>query len=216
MKTFKILLVTFAFIPFRLSAQQAKGVIVKTELFRDLGGNFNLGFEKILSDRFSVGLEGVRVGQESAPAGGEGPAGIPLPAYRYNSSGYRVELFGRYYFGKNHKTPNAFFVSPFLRYNSTRVNGLEIQEGISGPYVRIIDLIRKGPEPGISLGRQFYLFRKITAELNVGISNYYTIVEEILVSGQPTSDYVNGKYKHRENELKGQFHFKIGYLIGNK
>jgi hypothetical protein len=214
MKTFIILFATFAFLPFRLSAQQANGLIVKSELFRNLNTNYNLGFEKILTKRFSAGLEGIWVRREAAATGGEGPVGIRTFPYQHNSNGYRVELFGRYYFGKKHQAPNAFFASPFLRYNATRINGLDMQKGISGLYVRTIDLIRKGPELGIATGRQFYLFRNITAEINVGISNYFTSVEEIFVGGETSSDYVNGKYKYRENQLRGQFQFKIGYLFG--
>jgi hypothetical protein len=216
MKAFAILLILFAFFPFRLAAQRLHDVIVKSELFRNLNSNYNVGFETILNERFSVGVEGVRVTRESARNGGEGAAGIPTLPYQHKSKGYRVEIFGRYYFGNKRYAPNAFFAATILSYNSTRVNGLDMQEGISGMYVRTIDLVRKGPALGISTGRQFYLFRKITGEVSLGISNYFISAKEIFISGQSSADFVDGKYKYRENQLSGQLQFKIGYFFGKK
>jgi hypothetical protein len=215
MKLFNTLFFLFAFFPIHLSAQPPSGIIVRSDLFKNFfAKNPNVSIEKIFSERISGGLEGAWIRRDRAWTGSE-PAGVPFAfsAPAHKSNGLTLGVFTRYYFGTKHQVPDAAFISGFLQYNSTTIKGLEIQQGIDGLYKRTIDLHRSGPELGCITGRQFLVAKKISLEINVGISNYFTYAKETFIAGERGVEYVNGIYKYRENHTRGHLNFSIGYLF---
>ena len=78
--------------------------------------------------------------------------------------------------------PNSWFVAGIVRYNSTKIKNAEIQKGIhSEP--RTVNLNRRGPEMGITFGRQLIFLKHFTTELYAGGGTYLQFYEEEYISG---------------------------------
>jgi hypothetical protein len=81
-------------------------------------------------------------------------------------------------------------------------------------YQNTVNVSMKGPELGFLIGRQFFLFKNFTSGINIGLSNYWQSYKERLVSGQPSSDFVNGEYNTKFMFVRPYANITLGYLIG--
>jgi len=175
----KRLLVIFILFPFLLNGQISKGFLIKSLVLQDVFyQNPNLIVEKLINKNYSVELlMALRNGDWYMP-GGEGP---PFPHFS-TSTGFTVGLSTRYYLAKRKVIPNSWFVSGILRYNNTNIKNAEIQTGLhSEP--RTVNLNRKGPEIGITFGRQLIFLKHFTTELYVGGGTYLQFRKEDYISG---------------------------------
>jgi hypothetical protein len=176
MERLLILLILF---PFLLNGQTSKGFLVKTLVLQDaFYQNPNLILEKLINKNYSVELLLALRNGDWYNAGGEG---LNTPQFS-TSNGFTVGLSTRHYLTKQKIIPNSWFISGIFRYNNTKIKNAEIQTGIhSEP--RTVNLFRKGPEIGITFGRQLIFLKHFTTELYVGGGTYLQFYEEEYISG---------------------------------
>ncbi|HLO92467.1 MAG TPA: DUF3575 domain-containing protein [Lentimicrobium sp.] len=204
MKRLLILLILF---PFLLNGQTSNGFLIKTLVLQDaFHQNPNVIFEKLMNNNLSVELLLALRNGDWYIQGGEGPSFAKFST----SKGFTVGASTRYYLMKQTHNPHSWFVSGTLRYNNTKIKNAKIQTGIhSEP--RTVNLNRKGPEIGITVGRQMIFLEHFTIEVYIGGGTYLRSYQEEYVAGP-------------ENEVKADktaFIFRpylgmtFGYLFRN-
>jgi len=175
----KRLLILLILVPFLLNGQTSKGFLVKTLVLQDaFYQNPNIVFEKLIDKKYSIELLLALRNGDWYHHGGEGP---PLPTFR-TSNGFTIGLSTRYYLTRHKVIPNSWFVSGILRYNNTVIRNAELQKELYFDS-RTVNLYRKGPEFGITFGRQLIFLKHFTMEFYFGGGTYLQFYEEEYISG---------------------------------
>ena len=200
----------FGLFPLPATAQLSKGIVIKTEILSNaiIKFNPNLAVEKPFTDRLSAELQGIWMRVDRVNTGGEGSR-----KKFHDSKGGSLVLSTRYYFGRKATIPNSKYLSGFIRYNSTKINNVEKIDFRYG-YQHTVNVSTKGPELGFLVGKQFFLFENLMSEINFGLSNYWQSYKETLISGPPSSVFVNGEYNTKFVFARPYANFTVGYLIG--
>jgi hypothetical protein len=206
------ILILLALLPKILTAQAPPGVVIKTRLLTNvIARNPNIAVEKVLTNKYSLELEGIWVLHDRTTTGGE-----RARSKYYDSKGFAASLSIRRYLEVKGAIPNGTYIAAFMRYNASTIEHVEKVYATTGFYKRTIDLYRSGPELGFLFGRQFFLFRKITSEINGGLGHYWNAEKQTLVAGTGDPDFVNGVYRTNRREVRSYLRLSIGYLIGKR
>jgi len=188
--------------------QELQDIIVKTQIFQNaIGHNPNLIFEMKLSNRFSIETEYIWRRRTWANSGGEWNFGR-----YYKSEGFTLGLQSKYYFSSRKPAPNAWYIAGLYRYNSTLIKNLE-KKTFKNDYSRTVNLAKYGNEFGFLIGRQFFIYKNLTSEVNIGIGNYWQNYVEHFVSGNEYDLLPKMKYNDR---ARIYFGFTLGYYFKSK
>lgn len=198
----RLFLFIFLF-PLLLSAQETKGILIKTLPLQDIFyQNPNITLEWKFNSKYSLSMSTALRNGAWYDDGGEGP---PFPKFQ-TSSGYTFGFSGRLYIPnkKAETKPSKWFTAVLLRYNYTLINNASIQSGISEE-PRKVNLLKKGPELGTTFGRQF-IFNYLMIELYTGIGAQLQYYDEEYISGDEST------VKNNITSFAPRFY--LGFAIG--
>lgn len=183
-------------------------IVIKTQILQNaIGLNPNIIIEKYLTNRFSIGTEFIWRRRTWASSGEEYDFGK-----YYRSQGFTIGLQSKFYFSSKEAAPNAWYVAGLYRYNSALIKNFE-KRTFGNEYSRTVDISKYGNEFGFLIGRQFFICKNITSEINIGLGNYWQNYEEHFISGNEDDLLPNQKFN---NGVRFYFGFTVGYFITNK
>jgi hypothetical protein len=159
---------------------------------------------KLLTNRFSIGTEFIWRRRTWASSGEEWNFGK-----YYKSQGFTIGLQSKFYFSSKEIAPNAWYIAGIYRYNSAVLKNFEMRT-FKNEYSRTVDVSKYGNEFGFLIGRQFFMGKNITSEINTGIGNYWQNYEERFVSGNE-EDLL--PIQMNIKRVRVYFGFTIGYLF---
>ncbi len=186
MKKTVFTLLLLGIVPFTLQSQFLKGTILKTKPFQDfVAYNPTFGMEKTVGKLFSAELEFMYRNRSWNVSGGEWDLGR-----FYDAGGFKIVIGSRIYFGKTNrnldqetqKAPFAWYGAIQLGYNLSTTYNVDRKATVSGIYMYTADIDKNWLELNIGIGRQFYLFKTITLDLNLGPSIYFPHQEKTTIT----------------------------------
>lgn len=187
---------------------QGKYTILQTNTFHDFIGNPNLHIEKHLGGQVSVSLELMYTGRSWTNDGS-----IFFGGDFYRSNGFLIGLAPRLYFPLRKEVPNAWYVSVLLRYSFAKFSDFTYYDyELYDDFDYRADITESENEIGMVIGRTFYLWKPVTADVFIGAGGGY---------GDRKRRFIEGHFENfRAYETYGlgkfYFGFKVGYCFGRK
>jgi len=182
--------------------------LLQTNTFQLLPGNPNLHIEKHLGGQGAVSLELMYTGRSWTNDGS-----IIFGGDFYRSNGFLIGLAPRLYFPLRKEVPNAWYVSVALRYSLAKFSNFTYYDyELYDDYDYRADITESENEIGLVLGRTFFLWKPVTADVFIGAGGGY---------GDRKRTFIEGHFENfRAYETYGlgkfYFGFKVGYCFGTR
>jgi len=178
--------------------------LLQTNTFQDLNGNPNLHIEKHLGGPAAVSLELMYTRNSWT----EDNTFLLYGSY-YHATGFLIGLAPCLYFPMRNEVPNAWYVSVMFRYSLAKFPNFTYYD-LYDDYDYRADITESENEIGLVIGRTFFLWKPVTADVFIGAGGGY---------GDRKRTFIEGHFQNfRAYETYGlgkfYFGFKVGYCFG--
>lgn len=181
--------------------------LLQTNTVHDFCGNPNLHIEKHLGGQGAVSLELMYTSHSWTWSGALFGGGF------HRANGFLIGLAPRLYFPLRKEVPNAWYVSVMLRYSLAKFSNFTYYDyDLYEDYNYRADVTESENEIGLVLGRTFFLWKPVTADVFIGAGGG---------TGDQKQKFIEGHYENFKEFRTyglGKFYlgFKVGYCFGKK